>query len=167
MTTGTINTMSTNYSTTIDTLGSENILTNALVRERGGYLDLADRTYLSDVDGNIPIVLTSKDHDLDKPEMQKYWNRLSVKLEFLNDLPLGSALDFAVEVSHNRGVAWKNVGTLRVKAGMDEGHCDFRLISPHMRFRLTSSAATQSYWITEYSLYWSPSGPETTLGTQE
>lgn len=167
MTTGTIDTMSTNYATTIDTLGSENILKNILVRERQGYLDMADKSYSADEDGTISLVVETKDHDLGKPEMQKNWNRMSVKLEFPEDVPFESPLDFAVEISHNRGVTWKSVGNLRIRAGMDEGHIDFRAISPHIRCRLTSNADVKSYWLTEYSLYWSPSGPETSLGTQQ
>jgi hypothetical protein len=167
MTTGTINTMSTNYASTIDGLASEAITATALIKERDGYIDLAGDVNNADESGNISVTMTSRDHDLGAPEMDKRWSRLSVKVEWLEDVPETVPLDFNVEVSHNRGVTWKNVGTLRIKAGMDEGHCDFRAVSPHLRFRLTNAADVRSYWVTEYTLYWSPSGPEGSLGTQE
>jgi hypothetical protein len=167
LTTGTINTMPTNYGPTIDSLGGGQIFSDALIRERGNRIDISDRSLSEDVDQQIESRITSIDHDLDAPDMQKRWSRLAVKLEFRNDIPFTAPLDFNVEISHNRGVTWKNVGTMRIKAGMDEGHVDFRSVGPHLRFRISSSASVPVYWLSEYTLYWSPSGPEGDLGTQE
>lgn len=140
----------------------------AFVREREGVLQLASPTLTADeTDGAIEIELESKDHDLGLPDLEKGFTRLALKLQFDTGVAFDSAVDFTCEVSHNRGRTWKNVGTLRVRAGMDEGHCDFRLISSTFRFRLRSSAQVASYDITEYTYSVTPFADESHLGSQE
>jgi hypothetical protein len=165
--TGTWATLNTSGATW-DDLRDEGAIETDLVREFGGVIQLASIGASSDDNaGAVTFQLVSKDHDLGMPDAEKTWSRLAIKVDFTNDLAFTSALDFTCEVSHNRGRTWKDVGTLRIRAGMDEGHVDFRLTSSTMRFRLTSTATVSPYWITEYTYSVTPLGNESHLGSQE
>ena len=139
-----------------------------LGREFDGVLQLASRGAVED-DGAGPVVLQleSKDHDLGFADVEKCWTRLALKLRFDNNVAFDEALDFECHVSHNRGRTWKDVGRLRIRGGMDEGHCDFRLTSSHFRFRLTATNGQSVYTITEYTYSVTPFAYESHLGSQE
>ena len=139
-----------------------------LGREFGGVLQLASRGAVED-DGAGPVglQLESKDHDLGFADVEKCWTRLALKLRFDSNVAFDGALDFECRVSHNRGRTWKDVGRLRIRGGMDEGHCDFRLTSSHFRFRLTATNGQSVYTITEYTYSVTPFAYESHLGSQE
>lgn len=156
------------YGPTWDDVRREADAEISLVREFGGVLQIASNTLTADdVAGAIEFELESKDHDLTRADLEKGWTRLAIKLQFDDGVAFDSAVDFTCEVSHNRGRTWKDVGVLRIRAGMDEGHCDFRLISSTFRFRLKSSAAVVPYSVTEYTYSVTPFADESHLGSQE
>jgi len=160
----TINTLAPTW----DDLRGEGTVEKDFIREFGQILQIAsDSAPSDDIDGDIEIILESKDHDLDAPDLEKAVTRLAVKLQFTDGEAFDSALDFTCEVSQNRGRTWKNVGRLRIRAGEDEGHCDFRLVGSTFRFRLTSSAAVPPYFITEYTFSVTPISNESHLGSQQ
>lgn len=152
---------------TWDDFGGGDITETSLIRSYSGVLQQASSSITEDsIAGVVTVTLESKDHDLNLPDTEKTWTRLALKLNYVNDAPFDEAVDFVAEVSYNRGRTWKDVGVLRIRAGMDEGHCDFRLTSSHFRFRLTNSSAVPSYWITEYTFNVTPIGVESHLGSQ-
>jgi len=167
--TGTWDTLGTTYSApTWDDLQAKADSEVSLLREFGGVIQMASGTSTTDDDaGAITLELESKDHDMNLADLEKCWTRLALKLNFTDGLAFDEAVDFTCSVSHNRGRTWKDVGTLRIRADMDEGYCDFRLTSSTFRFKLTSNAEVVPYYITEYSYSVTPFGEETHLGSQE
>lgn len=155
-----------------DQLGQTSISLNRLYRDtedaNGRYLNVA-----SDNNGNdlattgIPFEVVSMDHDYGLPDINKTWTRIAIKLEFQDDTPFLTDLDFTCEVSNNRGKDWKSIGILKIPAGRDEGHVDFRMVSSHMRFRIQNSDEFVPYWITEYTVKATVRGHEGHIKSQE
>jgi hypothetical protein len=115
----------------------------------------------------VEVILESKDHDLDIPHENKRFRRLSLKIDFQDDVPLTSDLTFTCQYSGNKGRDWYDAPDLVIPAGSDEGFTTFVLRSSHMRFRLTSTDEVPPWIGTEYSLRIFGGGRESFLGTQE
>ena len=108
----------------------------------------------------------SVDLDFDLPDIVKTVTRLNIKLEFPWEQQLSrpdpitletideedETLAFGVEVSHNRGRTWKNVGTLRIVTGSDEGKVNFRLTGSLFRFRITFQGVARPIKIVEVGI---------------
>ena len=97
--------------------------------------------------GSVSIigVIETQDYDLGKPNKNKTYSELSLKLE----QPLVSNLTFLVEGSTNRGTSWKTLGNLTITAGETEGKTDFKLTGGIGRFRLTTQTNNYQYTVNE------------------
>jgi hypothetical protein len=110
----------------------------------------------------IMAVLETGDFDIQQPNDEKTWLRVSLKI----DTFLTTDLLFKVQVSGNRGRTWKpaDLGSayeMVIEAGEDEGSVDFKLSSSTFRVRFTSSAQVAQYTITEVVIdYFSSSAQE-------
>ena len=153
---------------TWEDMSAEGAVEPELVREFEGHIQLASRAMVADDEGGPVVVqLESKDHDLDAPDLEKCFTRLAMKLQFIDGIGFDTAVDYRIEVSQNKGRSWKDVGVLRIRPNMDEGHVDFRLTGSTFRFRATSQSQVVPYRITEYSFNVTGFGIESHLKSQE
>ena len=105
---------------------------------------------------NTPIeaVFETGDIDLDLPNEEKVYERLSLKI----DTFLSVDLVFQVEVSTNRGRTWDTVASLGdgtqliIEAGEDEGFLSFKARGSTVRIRFTSHTVCPPYTISEWVL---------------
>lgn len=121
---------------------SENIMITV-----SGILYVA-REKTSDDFGSIIASLETQDYDLGKPNMDKTFSRLSLKLQE----SIASTLSFNVQGSTNRGNTWSTLGTLSIPIGHTEGKVDFKLTGSLGRFKLTSTTDNLPYVINEIVL---------------
>jgi hypothetical protein len=112
----------------------------------------------------IQTIIESGDIDLDQPDKNKVFTRLSVKID--SDDTLEETLVFRVETSVDRGRTWIMKGNLEIPAGLDEGYMNFRAVGSTFRFRLTSSSQVSSYHVSEYVIKLTPGGGEFSVGKQ-
>jgi hypothetical protein len=160
---------------TWNTLGATDISYNRLFTDFDNKVHVADDANTVDSTGSnswtIDTTFESRDHTFEAPDVDKTFTRLAIKIKFPDGVDyLTDDLDFTATTSHDRGRTWKSVGTLTIPAGQDEGKVDFRVTSPHMRFRLVGSSDNHriaTYWITEYTLWVTQRGYDASLGTQE
>jgi hypothetical protein len=92
----------------------------------------------------IRTSFTTRDIDEQAPDMNKLWTRMTLKLEE----PVESETIFDLEGSIDRGNTWKTLGPIKIQAGDDEGHVNFRLSGQLARFKFTSRGDT----VAEYTI---------------
>lgn len=119
-----------------------------LVGFEDGVRGYSDSGSIDPSSANISSVIETKDFDYNAPDKNKTHTRLSIKI----DRELASDLIFTVTGSTDRGVNWKDLGTITIEAGEDEGKVDFRLTGSTARFRLTSDSEVNPYIIMEVVL---------------
>lgn len=112
----------------------------------------------------ISCTLSTKDHDFGEPDTLKTFVRFGIKIEV--ETVLEETLQFATEVSTNRGRSWKYVGVLAIPINKDEGYVNFRSTGSTVQFRLTSTSPVESYTITEYVIKTRLHGSERDTSTQ-
>jgi len=125
------------------------------------------QTPLGAIDDGTTVIegqIITKDFDYGSPDALKSWVRFGLKID--SDSIFADPIQFTVEVSTNRGRVWKQVGTLTVPAGFDEGYVNFRAIGSTLRIRLTTSSNVESYLITEMTARVRASGSEHDVSTQ-
>jgi len=116
----------------------------------------------------IQPVMESKDEDLGAPDIKKRFTRLAIKLDIDSGGALTSDLEFDVDISHNRGRTWRRIPRqLVVREGMDEGFLDFRMHTPHLRFKLSGGESEVAYSVTDYTMRYYGGGREGDLRSQE
>jgi hypothetical protein len=103
-----------------------------------------------DQEGSYQAVIETGDFDFDEPDTNKFYNRLSMKLQTVNDTT--SNLQFNVQSSVDRGNTWVNQGELYILPNLDEGKCDFSLTANHARFKITGIAVSKQFEINEIVL---------------
>ena len=108
------------------------------------------------INSPIDVLLESGDLDLDLPDTDKTFNRLSMKV----DRVVGGVINFALYTSPNRGRTWEYKGDLVVPADEDEGKVNFRATGSTFRFRLVSNSNVDAYIINEIILRGRPRGLE-------
>ena len=105
---------------------------------------------------------TTRDFDLGTPDLNKGAVRFALKLEWL-EAPL-VPVSFTVEGSTDKGITWRELGTLTVPVGRDEGWVNFALTGSTMRFRFSTTTDTRPFYVTEYTLLLRSSGREDNIG---
>ena len=108
---------------------------------------LADSDYGTDP---IPVLLETGDIDFDAPDINKVVTRFGIRIA--RQVGSDNAVDFIVRGSTNKGRTWKNLGTLHIPAGEDEGKTDFSMTDSIIRFRITSTTISSGYEIIEESI---------------
>lgn len=104
----------------------------------------------ADADGTTPTVrIETPDYDGDAPDKDKFWSRLSLKIQEL----LSVDLDWVVQYSTTRGRSWQSAGTLKIVAGEDEGFIGFRATGSHIRFRLTCGTVGAEQYVIEEMVF--------------
>lgn len=109
------------------------------------------------VGGTISATFETGDMDLDLPDRNKMFNRISVKID---EAPT-SDIVFTVTGSTNRGLSYKSLGTLTIPSGSDEGRLNFRMTGSNGRFRLVEATDVDPFTITELVVRARPGGLET------
>jgi hypothetical protein len=106
----------------------------------------------------IDVVLESGDLDLDLPDTEKTFNRLSLKVDRIMEQPIR----FALYTNYRRGRldTWEYKGDLVVLVGEDEGKVNFRSTGSTFRFRLVSDSQAEQYVINEIIIRGRPRGLE-------
>lgn len=101
-----------------------------------------------DEDASIYFYVETGDIDLNIPDKQKTFTRLSARLanSITSDLP------FILEGSTTQGGTWNTLGTLTINGNEHEGHCTFLYTGSAVRFRLSTESIVQSFVITEIML---------------
>jgi hypothetical protein len=107
-----------------------------------------DSTTYDPVEHVVKSVLITPDFDFKEPNLEKTYNRLSVRLESLAE----ENISLLIENSLDGGDNWKNLGTLRIRSGQREGKIDFRVTGSVARFCITQNFEQQTYKIEEYVL---------------
>ena len=102
--------------------------------------------------------LVTGDLDLDMPDVQKVWTRVSLKLE--EPLLPTESLRIDVSVSTNRGRTWKDIGPMTIQENEDEGFLTFRTMGSLARFKFISGSLVEPYTINEIVLKARPMGTE-------
>jgi len=98
------------------------------------------------------------DFDLGAPDIDKSWNRVSLKTEEV----VPSTVTFAVSGSLDRGNTWTSFGNLVVHADTDEGKIDFMITGSLCRFRFVSVTNVVPYVVNELVFRARPRGLEVT-----
>lgn len=109
--------------------------------------EAADTDYGTDP---IPVLLETGDIDFDAPETIKIVTRLGLRIS--RQIGSDAVVDFLVRGSTNKGRTWKNLGTIHIPAGEDEGKTDFAISDSTVRFRITSTMVSTGYEIIEESI---------------
>lgn len=155
-----------NYGTGVtigDALGSFGDYTTDIGQKRlyfGGGTGSYDFGFLADLDGSTGTDFTglpvqgsfeTGDMDLNLPNTRKRWTRLSMKVE----KQLGATanpITFKVKGSVDRGQSWKNLGTLTIAAGNDEGKLTFRMTGSMLRLKVTETSINPPFQIVDMIL---------------
>lgn len=95
--------------------------------------------------GNIALLLETGDIDLNLPDVDKTFNRLSLKVDRIMDTPIL----FNVFTSHDRGRNWNYKGDMRIDADEDETYINFRAKGSTCRFRIVSNSSSDPYIVNE------------------
>lgn len=112
----------------------------------------------------IRVVYETKDYDLNKPDTNKTWLRIGLKIDY--EVTPTVPIRFTVSISANRGRRWVDAGTLTIRPGEDEGYTSFLMTSSSIRFRLISDSDVTPYWLSEIVMRFRARGREITEGTQ-
>jgi hypothetical protein len=107
----------------------------------------------------IDVLIESGDLDLDLPDVNKCFNRLSLKIDQLATRPIR----FLVYTSNRRGASddvFELQGELLINTGEDEGWINFKSYGSNFRFKLVSNTNTEPYTINEIILRGRPRGLE-------
>jgi hypothetical protein len=131
---------------------------------RAGALVILDPDASDDYDGSlIPSVLETGDFSWQAPNDIKRVFSLSLKVDRL----LETATYFTVEGSTNRGLTWKNLGTLTIGVNEDEDEVGFKLMGSMIRFRLTTSTRIAPFTVAEVVLRMRGGGRELRFSTAD
>lgn len=131
---------------------------NLFYAQSGIVYSLKDDGGTDAVGGVITATLETADMDFGNPDIDKMYNRLSIKLRDVT----ATSLAFTVTGSPNRGTTFKSLGTLTIPANDDEGYVNFRITGSIVRFRLVSQVDVDPYVISEVVVRARHRGLETT-----
>ena len=95
--------------------------------------------------GLISYVIETGDIDLNAPDTDKTFNRLSLKVDRIMDTPI----TFDVFTSRDRGRNWIYRGAMRVEVDSDETYVNFRAKGSTCRFRISSVSECDPYIVNE------------------
>lgn len=95
--------------------------------------------------GFISVILETGDIDLNLPDTDKTFNRLSMKIDRI----AVQDILFDVFTSNDRGRNWTYRGAMRIDADSDETYVNFRAKGSTCRFRITSLSDSDPYIINE------------------
>ncbi len=96
----------------------------------------------------ITSIIETQDYDLGKPQSNKTFSELSLKLESA----ITTDLSFTVEGTKDRGTNWASLGTLTILNTETEGKVNFKLTGGLGRFKLTSATDNEQYIVNEILL---------------
>ncbi len=96
----------------------------------------------------ITSIIETQDYDLGKPQSNKTFSELSLKLESA----ITTDLSFTVEGTKDRGTNWASLGTLTILNTETEGKVNFKLTGGLGRFKLTSTTDNEQYIVNEILL---------------
>jgi hypothetical protein len=130
-----------------DTIGGRGS-TRRLFRGSGGYIWSLSDSATSDEGTNIPGIIETGDMDLDMPDDDKTFMRLSVRLAERPSVQL----TFTVTSSLDGGYTWTTQNVLVVPANHIEGRVDFVVSGSAARFRLSETSLSAPYEIIEMVL---------------
>ena len=146
-----------------DGIGSKMVGGELYVGTGGGRINRLVKGHDQDPDSAaIEAVFETKDIDLDMPNDDKVFERLSLKI----DTFLDTDVRFKVEMSTNRGRNWTTVadpadGTqMTIPSGEDEGFVSFKGRGSTVRFRFSTETVCEPYTIIEWVLSCVGGGPE-------
>lgn len=103
---------------------------------------------LDDGDSSVPAVIITPDYDLNYASANKTWLDFGLKL----DTPPSDDVNFTIRGSVDRGVTWKDLGTIPITTTTTEGRVSFRLTGAHARFEITCLDPAVPYVIAEYTM---------------
>jgi len=146
-----------------DAIGQDTVGGELYVGRSNGRLQRLTGDGTTDPDSAaIEAVFETGDLDFGKPNQDKVFERISLKI----DTFLSVDLSFKVEFSNNRGRTWDVIanpadGTqMTIEDGEDEGFVSFKGRGSTGRFRFTTNTATDPFSITEWVVKYVPAGPE-------
>ena len=122
-----------------------------------GYVYEYDESLSTDEGVLIEGKIESGDMDLNLPNKDKTYLRLSMALE---ERP-SADLAFTLETSIDGGNNWVDQGSLSINSDKREGWVDMLASGSYIRFRLTSTSNVEPYIITEFVWRLVESGDET------
>ena len=144
---------------TIDGMGTDISSVTKVYRGHDGYISELSDDGSADEGVGIQGEIHSGDLDLGHPNMDKTFNRLTLRL--LNHP--SAVLTFTLYLSDDGGDTWTNKGDFSIATTEREGKIDFRFTCSAVRLRLVSSSVTTSYVIGEVVLRASLRGLESRL----
>lgn len=133
----------TDYATWADIIGSS--LFRKLYVLQDGYVLYYSDNEAEDESGVIDIELETGDLDLDVPDIDKTFTRMTMKLAARPS----ANLSFTVTGSEDGGNSWKVLGTLTIITTTREGKINFRLTGSSPRIKLVENTSVESYCINE------------------
>jgi len=136
------------YFNSIDSMTYSNVAPYNIYLGVGGVVEYFLSQTTDEGSARIVSIIETQDYDLGKPEGNKTFSELSLKLEsaILTDI------SFTVEGTKDRGTNWSSLGTLTVLANETEGKVNFKLTGGIGRFKLTSTTDNGQYIINEILL---------------
>lgn len=137
---------------------------SSVVVDRGSVLQ-RQATDTEDATWSRTSTIETRDFDFDLPDDLKTFVRFAMKVEWI-EVPTVDVV-WAVEVSVNKGVSYKAIGNLRIRAGRDEGFVNLSAVGSTARFRLVSTTNVKPYYITEFTCKLRSSGQESAVSTQD
>jgi hypothetical protein len=156
---------------TWDAMGAKETYMKLFVESGGAVRQLSDnseydRAIVAGAAESQPIeaVYETGDFDFEEPDQIKTFLRLGMKVDF-SAAPSDNVV-FVVQGSHNRGRSWKSLGSLIIRTNYDEGYVNFLISSSHVRFRITTTAQTAPFVISEIVLKARRRGSENTPAVQ-
>lgn len=97
---------------------------------------------------DVKSELITADFDMNAPNVEKTFNRLSIRLS----KAATEAIVLSIYGSVDAGDSYKNLGAMTIRSGSREGKIDFRLTGSVGRFKIVQSSNQKVYEIEEYVL---------------
>lgn len=133
--------------TSWDSIGSA-ISSNVFYRMESGIVQQLSDDSGTDVDGNFTTVWTTGDLDLNRPDEDKTFTRLYMKLQ---KRPL-EEVRFSIACSYDGGYTWNQIGQLSIANDKREAKIDFLITGSSIRFRAVETSSVHGYEIIEIGL---------------
>lgn len=129
----------------IDSMTYSNVAPYNIYLGVSGVVEYFLKQTIDEGSARIVSIIETQDYDLGKPESNKTFSELSLKLE----VAITTDLSFTVEGTIDRGTNWTSLGTLLVSSGTTEGKVNFKLTGGIGRFKLTSTTDNEQYIVNE------------------
>jgi hypothetical protein len=136
------------------------------IETEGGLRVLSEAGAEDEVSGAITASFTTRDFDLDLPDMTKTFTRIALKTRPYEAVT--ADIVFTVEYSVNKGRTWNTCEhPLTIDSSRDEGYTNLIATGSTIRFRFTSSSIVESYYVNEMTIRYRIRGQDASLRTQE